>query len=190
MTVYQYRITDADTSLSKIPVLVGVGNRTFEFTFSWDDASEEQYMDIVRYFETRAQADPLRMQDGNYNRTYDWFSFYIDLLGVDLNEWVNNTDILPVSVIGKSNTEKVRILNIYREEANAFLPIVNQYSEMLRWQCRVTCPGIEDTSTFVVPGGWNRNQDDVYAYRFVSEKDIIRKEDLNDVTIEFEVYDE
>lgn len=191
MTSYYYNIADVDTSLTTVTQIVTVGSRTLTFTFQWAVASEEQAQLVDKYLTRLAASDPLKMADGGYNREYDWYSYYIALASVDLDEWLDSDPTLPVSVL-KEDTRagQKQVLRRNISTASTLSPVILLYSETLRWQFQVTCADTDTITGLVEPGGWFRNQDSKFAFRFHSARTYIGKEDINELALEFEVYDE
>lgn len=191
MNSYAYAITNVDTNADTVLKTVQVGSHKIAFTFQWAIVSDEQMSIIQRYLDNKAHSDPIKRVDGNYDRTYDWFTYYYSLKDTDLTEWLSTDPELANSVVRQPTTEeKIRLLTNYIEEAKALYPALLLYSETLAWQAKVVIDNSEQTCCLVRPGGWNRNQDNILAFRFVSPLEHIGQGDLANVTIEFEVYDE
>ena len=191
MTTYYYNMTDIDTSATKVSQVIVVGDRTLTFQFQWAVASAEQGSLVASYLINRAASDPLLNADGNYNRTYDWYEYYAALFSIDLDEWLDSNPILPVSVINANNrAQQKTVLNRNITEARTLTPIVQLYTETMRWQFQASTADLDTITGIVEPGGWFRNQDAHYAFRFHSARDYIGQGDLNELAIEFEVYDE
>lgn len=178
---------DGQTSLVKN---ITVGSKTLTFTFQWAIVSEEQYNIIMRYIEGKAHADPLIVGDV-YVRDYDPMSYYLQLRDMDeeeLNTWLDTDPTLPKSISLASRASQIIMLQERIAECLALEPTIQQYEEVLRWGFAMT---YEDDITVGViePGGWYRNQDESFSFRFISDLDIIRYDDFDKVSIEFEVYD-
>lgn len=191
MTKYYHNITGIDTSLTKVVQVVIVGNRTLTFTFQWAIASEEQAQLVDRYLTQLAETDPLVFSDKNFNREYDWYTYYANLFNQDLDEWLDTNPVLPMSVIkaGDRREQKI-VLNRNIATAKTFTPIITLYAETLRWQFRMDCADTDTITGTVEPGGWFRNQDSKFAFRFHSARTYIGASDINELALEFEVYDE
>lgn len=191
MNKYRFLLNDVDSEGTTVLRTVQVGKHRLQFTFQWAIASDEQLQLVQRYLQTKAMADPLKDVDGNYNRHYDWFAYYANLIGTDLNEWLDTDPVLPMSVIKQPTREQqISVLNMYIEEAETLVPVLLLYYETVVWQFRTVLDDQEQTTGLLRLGGWFRNQDNTLAFRFVSELERIEQGDLSNVTIEFEVYDE
>lgn len=188
MTTYYHQLESPTND--KLTQLVQVGRHTIHMDFQWAIASQEQLDMILRYIERMANSDPIVRSGHEYDRSYNYVLYYTDLAGVDLDTWLDSNPDLPKSLIGKSRDIQKTALYERISEMSALLPTINQYLEVLRWQVKVTTDGTHQTIAVVEPGGWFRNQDNTYAFRFMSEKAYIGREDLNKVYVEFEVYDE
>lgn len=191
MTTYYYNMADIDTEATKVSQVIVVGQRTITFQFQWAVASAEQGSLVASYLMRKASSDPLLLVDGNYNRNYDWYEYYAALFNVDLDIWLDSDPVLPASVVKASNRlQQKTILNRNITEARTLTPIVQLYTETMRWQFQAETAGLDTTTGLVEPGGWFRNQDSHYAFRFHSAREYIGQGDLNEIAIEFEVYDE
>lgn len=185
---YYYKISDIDEGTTSVTQNIQVGTKTIKFVFQWAIASEEQFNLILKYLTNKAANDPL-FEDGSYTRGYDWYNYYITLVDTDLDAWLDTDPILPVSLLNKSRVQQKYLLNIYITEAKSLQPAILLYAEVLKWGFTST---LEDEATvgYVQTGGWYRNQDNTYAFRFMSGQEQIGKNDLANVYIVFEVYDE
>lgn len=188
MTRYSYDITleESSTSFTK---LIQVGNRALTFAFQWAVVSEEQYALIERYLTTKAQSDPL-FENGEFNRSYDWFSYYYSLKDTDLDTWLDSGPVLPASLHNKSREQQLYLLNIYITEAKSLEPAISLYKDVLKWEFTMTCDDLDTAVGYVQPGGWYHHQDNSLSFCFVSALDNIGKDDITKVSIMFEVYDE
>lgn len=191
MTPYYFSIEGIDTSQTTVTQVITVGARVLTFQFQWAIASAEQGDMVLKYLINRAKSDPLQMEDGNYNRDYDWFNYYLPLIGQDLDAWLDTNPILPVSVLSQPDrASQKRVIQQYLIEVATLQPIILLYTETMRWQFQCSCADTDTITGIVEPGGWFRNQDSEFAFRFRSARDYIGKEDINELALEFEVYDE
>lgn len=184
---YLYKLpeTNAATSVTQV---IQAGPLVVNLDLQWAIASDEQYSMIMKQFAQYAQSDPLIMPDGSSNRTYSYLLYYYDLSKVNLNEFLDNPkSVLPMSIKGHPRYFQLSQLQKRITVCVNMMPIVSQYIEVLRWQARVKCNN-EVTIAVVQPGGWYRNQDDLFSFRFVSDLSYIGKDDLNTVTMEMEIY--
>lgn len=186
MITYYYQLQDIPSE--HFIKHVSAGSRTITFEFQWAFTAEEQLNDIYRVFTERSMNDPLVINNNTLDREYDYYTYYMDLVNKDLNTWLDTNPILPRSLMNLTKTRQVNVLNTRIAEVRQLQPIISQYLEILRWQCVVTSTGTEKTISVVEPGGWFRNGNNVYSFRFVSDKERIGKEDLSSVYIEIEVY--
>ena len=184
---YYYKL-DVDSSETSVTQMIQAGTKTIQFDFQWAVASEEQFNLVARYLTNKANTDPL-YDDGEYDRSYDWYTYYMDLAGVDLDTWLDTNPILPHSIYGLTRSRQKSLLRLNITEAQSLQPAILLYTEVLKWQFTATVSG-DTTVGYVQPGGWYRNQDNSYSFRFLSGQTRIGKEDLSNVYIVFEVYDE
>lgn len=169
--------------------LVQVGSRTLLFNFQWAIVSEEQY-DIIRdYLRTEASSDPI-LRNGDFDREYDWYSYYIRLVGINLGDWLDTDPDLPQSIAGKPRSRQLSLLNMNIGAAQALTPAITLYEDIIKWQFTMTCDDLDTTVGYVQPGGWYHNQDNKMSFRFTSELEDINHDNISVVSIEFEVYDE
>lgn len=189
MVKYYYKLENISKEETAVSKAIRVGNRTITFNFQWAIASEEQCNMVMKHLVKRADTDPLSVQ-GNMDRTYNWLGYYVSLADKDLNEWLDTNPSIPFSIKSLPRNRQIQILQYRIQEALSIAAIVDQYVEVMRWQVSVVSADTDPTSCFVELGGWNRNQDNHYAFRFLSGRQYIGREDLNELYIEFEVYDE
>lgn len=169
--------------------IIQVGSHTLTFHFQWAIVSEEQYKIVHDYLVNKANTDPL-VHSGEYNRTYNWFNYYYNLVNKDLDEWLDSNPVLPVSLNSKSRDVQKYLLTLYIAEAKALEPAIRIYNDVIRWQFTMTGADVDTAVGYVQPGGWYHNQDNILSFRFVSELDNIDRSTISAVSLEFEVYDE
>lgn len=189
MVKYYYRITNEGNE-TNFKQLIRVGTRILTFQFQWAIISEEQNQNVEEYLRRKANTDPILRKSGNYDRDYSWFEYYNNLIGVDLDTWVATAPELPISVLTKSKSQQINLLNSYIEEAKALSPIITLYTDLLKWGFTMQGEDIEYTVGLVQPGGWYHNQNNKLSFRFTSELPRIDVDTIDQVIIEFEVYDE
>lgn len=189
MNTYIYKLSNIEINDDSTTVTsIQAGPLTINVEFQWAIVSDEQFSLIVNQFAQYAAGDPLIMKDGSANRKYNYLLYYNALKNVNLDTWLDRDDIvLPMSLRGKAKYFQKEQLQKRITLCVSMMPIIMQYIEVLRWQAKVTCNG-ETTIAVVQPGGWYRNQDDLFSFRFVSDLPYIGKEDLKTVTMEIEVY--
>ena len=192
-TLYEQQISieEGETFSS---ATIQVGTKRVYVKFQWAVASEEQFSRIERFLTTKALNDPL-VGDGGNNTEYNYLQYYIDAFvwinevsGRTVEDWILNQDVLPRSILTADTRARATIVQGRIDECVSLAPIVQQYNEILRWQFSLTYDG-KATVGVVEPGGWYRNQDKEFSFRFVSDRPVIGKNDLGLVTMEFEVYD-
>lgn len=189
--VYTYNLTQPDEDQTRIVQNISVGSRTLQFTFQWASVSQEQYDIVMHYLESRAAADPLILGD-TYVRDYDYLDYYLRLSGLreeDLIKWLDEAPPLPKSISLAPRVSQLVMLRERIAQCEAIKPTVDQYKEVLRWAFKMQYED-EITVGAIEPGGWYRNQDPDFSFRFTSDLDTIRYKDLGNVTIEFEVYND
>ena len=131
------------------------------------------------------------MIDGSYSYNYDYMGYYLALKGKtdeELNEWLDTKPVLPNSILNSVQASQLLMLKKRIAECLILEPVVAQYKEVVKWQCRAVFRD-QVTVGVIEPGGWYRNQDPYMSFRFVSELAHIGRKDFNNVAIEFEVYD-
>lgn len=190
MVKYYYKFNDIPSGETSVTKSISVGSRTITFDFQWAIASEEQCNMVLRYLVKRAESDPL-VVGKNIDRTYNWLEYYVRLSEEDLNAYLDNPGArIPFAIKGLPRNRQIQILSYRIQEALSILSIVDQYVEVMRWQVTVSTADTDPTACFVELGGWNRNQDNHFAFRFLSGLPYIGKDNLNELYVEFEVYDE
>lgn len=189
MVKYYYKIDNANNE-TDFTQLIRVGSRTLEFRFQWAIVSEEQFDIVVRYLRQKANTDPILRRNGNYDREYNWYVYYMNLVGLDLNEWLDSGPELPASIVHKPRNKQLALLKSFIKEVRTLQPAVLLYADVLKWGFKMTCDDLPTTVGNVQPGGWYHNQSDKLSFRFTSKLDNIDKESISQVVIEFEVYDE
>lgn len=192
-TLYEQQISqeEGDVALS---TTIQVGTKRMYVKFQWATASEEQFNLIQRYLNTKAMNDPL-VGDGGNNTEYDYLTYYLNAyvwLNADrsrtVDDWIRAQGVLPRSVLASDARARATLVQGRIDECVALAPVVRQYMEILRWHFTLTYNG-HTTVGVVEPGGWYRNQDREFSFRFVSDRSSIGKNDLGLVKMEFEVYD-
>lgn len=166
-----------------------VAGRTLSLKLTWPSHIEEQYKIIDQYFITRAQSDPL-VVNHDYVRKYDFCAYYEPLIGyseAELTQWLQQQDILPVSIRSANNTaEQLLRLQNNISTVRSILPLIHQYQDMMCWSFQLLvndlpCVGV------IRPGGWYRTSDADMQFRFISQHDVVSKTNLSTVTMEFEI---
>lgn len=188
--LYTYNLTQPDDDQMRVVQNISVGSKMLQFTFQWASTSQEQYDIIMRYLDMHASSDPIIMGD-TYVRDYDYLDYYMRLSGLkeeELIEWLDEAPPLPKSISLAPRVSQLVMLKERIATCEALQPTVDQYKEVLRWAFKMQYDE-EITVGAVEPGGWYRNQDAEFSFRFVSDLPAIRYGDLGNVTIEFEVYD-
>lgn len=170
-----------------------VGGRSLQFKFQWATSSDEQFSYIKRFLDTKSRGDPLILGNVIIN-DYNYVEYYYGIIlwlnedpSRSIEEWLSLEQALPRSISIAPLESQLIMLRQRIEECASLLPIIAQYNEVLRWQFRLIY-GTEKTIGVVEPGGWYRNQDSEFSFRFLSDRTHIGKEDIGLVTIEFEVY--
>lgn len=166
-----------------------IGTHQIKAKFLWAIVTQEQSDLLEQYNTTLAQSDPLELASGGYNRDYDYINYYISLYGVDLIEWIASNPDLPNSVAHKEDWEKISIIGDRITECMEINTLRKEFREAMRWQVTLI-EGEEITSCVIEPGGWFRYPNEHWAIRFVSDLTYIGLNDLGQVTVECEVYDE
>lgn len=176
---------DADKDIFTQVITAGEVSLLCEFT--WSVANQEQYDKLVAINKTSAFKDPIE-KNGTYDRDYDYMAYYLGLQGVDLTEYINQGGLIPVSLRSQPLFKQIELIEDRIQVCVNLSNMFSQYKECMRWQVKVTTETGDITVAVVQPGGWFRNQDNTYSFRFTSDRDYIGRDDLKYVTIEVEVY--
>lgn len=177
--------TDKDTFTQSIRA----GTKLLTLKFQWASATEEQLEMIFNAYKNISRNDPLVLKDGNFNREYDYYTYYMSLADKNLSEWLSTSPELPSSLNNLPLFKQEEILSLRIKDVVTMSPVISQLLEILRWQCTVTDEEGNKTVTVVTPGGWYRNGDPSYSFRFMSNLENIGKEDISKTYIEIEVYE-
>jgi hypothetical protein len=185
---YSFSLTDL-TGISDptdFSISISVSDKVFNCRFLWAIATQEQYDLMHQELVNNATNDPL-MGGTSPVRDYDWVEYYLALQDVDLDEWLDEQTVLPASIINKSRYEQVTIIQQNIAKALEYQETLQIFQETLRWQVTVHEVTSDDTTVAVVqPGGWYNYFTDV-SFRFVSGYNYIGKDDLQYVTMEFDI---
>ena len=187
MKKYEFKLQDTSDDFT---TAVQVGTHAASLRCTWAIASNEQSDILEKSIREASLRDPLISRDKmTISRAYDWVEFYYNIRYADLEQWFNTADMIPQSITGMSTSQAVSVIQQRVVIAESTVNLRTLYKETLRWQ--FTWKGDEDTITgFIQPGGWYRWQDRSYAFRFVSDREYIGKDDLPYIKVEIEVYDE
>lgn len=185
-TVYALSLEDTSENPYAITTSIPGTGISLNISFLWDDTTQEQSDLFDRYVSQLPQNDPLVKE--TYDREYDYVQYYLGLEDLNLDEWLDLNPVLPQSLIGK---EKVIQKKKIRERISLCQNISLlqlQYKESLCWSVKVEDTNGDVYTSLLRLGGWNLNQSENYAFRFVSDsKENIGKNDLQYVTFEVKV---
>ena len=190
-SIYQCQLSLPEKEATTIYKTITVGNKEVQVRFQWAVASEEQYNILLRYIDTKTNSDPLYI-DGTYTYEYDYMDYYGRLIGKteeQLSAWLDTNPVLPNSIINQDREAQIRILQQRITEVTALKPVLAQYKEVVKWQFSLLYDDVTTVGVIEL-GGWYRNQDPVMSFRFISELENIGRYDFNNVTMEFEVFDD
>lgn len=191
MTTYTLDIPE-DNIDDSFELVVSVGSKSITMSFLWDNAAEEQYNELVQACKVESQSDPLK-EVGYYNKDYDYIEYWEQFRNMSQQQrldWCKNpTWAPPASFSGLSPERQVVLIGEHLEDTQEATRRLTVFKECMRWQVKADYEGDIDVAV-VQTGGWYRQQNSIYAFRFVSSLDEIGRDDLKTVTIEFEVYDE
>lgn len=188
---YTYSLADEEVSETDFTTIIAVGSLIFTCRFLWSIVSEEQYTELQQILINRAQTDPLTDGKDYMDRTYDWLSYYKDLITLseqEFIEWFDVQQVLPSSWRGR--TASSCYISVQEQKGDIEdLSFQNElYQESLVWQCEVH-QGDDKVVTTVRPGGWI-DYGTGKAFRFVAPaRDTIGKDDLQYVTMEFDIHE-
>lgn len=185
-TIYECSIPQPQEGVTSVKHNIVVGNRQLMVSFQWATASEEQASIVARYLKTMAESDPL-LSYGAIVRDYSYLEYYLNI-PENIEAWLDTEPALPQSIAHVPRVSQVILIRQHKETCQSLLPIVNQYKECMRWQFKLTYE--DEVNTGVVEtGGWYRDQDSSFSFRFLSGLNYIGRDDLGQVTMQFEVYD-
>lgn len=191
MTEYTLDIPE-DNIDDEFELIASVGNKNFTLRFLWDTAAEEQYNELIDACKVEASSDSLKYDD-HYERDYDYVEYWEQFRSMSNQqrlEWAKNpTWAIPSSFVGLTPERRVVLIQEHLEDTAEVTRRLTVFKECMRWQVVVDMEDERDVAV-VQTGGWYRNQDNSYAFRFVSSLSEIGRDDLKNVTMEFEVYDE
>lgn len=174
------------------------GTIRFTCTFSWNTENQEQWDAFERAIETLAKTDPLVEEGKPYDRTYDYIDWYMQFDDCSLQEAVTGDVYKEYRERLQSMTAIPNSIRKYDFDnqllyADVVIPRLEAcrtldarrtlYKECAVWQCKLSYEN--DTRVVrVVPGGWAYNQDNIFRFRFTTNKDTIGYDDLNLVSLE------
>lgn len=189
-TTYTLDLSDIVDGTDSFTQTIQAGNLNLSCVFQWPTEIQEQYDAYLLRVTQAAQTDPIKLTNGSYNRDYDYVDYYASLANVsDLSAWLAAQTELPVSLSGQSLSYQLALLQTRIDTCVDLQAIFVQFKEDLCWQVTIT-ENTDITIASVILGGWYRNQDSTYAFRFVSDgRTDIGKNDLTYVTMECEVYE-
>lgn len=172
------------TKLSSIPsddfnISLMAGSVILRLRFHWDNDTQEQYDIAVRALNSLRNSDPLIAKDGSIIRDYDYIGYYTAITYKIPTE-------LPQSLRSLDDTNLLNVLLERKEQAIELGSVIQAYEEHLVWQCDITDPDETVYSADVVPGGWVNNQSSTWRLQFVSNLEVVGKDNLIDVEIRVE----
>ncbi len=183
---YSFALADIVTTdnATDFSISITVSDKVFNCRFLWAIATQEQYDKMQQVLAVRATNDPL-VGSGSPIRDYDWDEYYLNLQDVDLDAWLDEQDVLPSSIYGKIRADQLTILQQNIATALEDSKTLLIFQETLRWQVQVSVDD-EVTVASIQPGGWY-NYLTAISFRFVSEHSYIGLNDLQYVTMEFDI---
>lgn len=174
-----------DNSVSRT---FNAGGTVLYATFRWCTENQEQWDSFESYIARLPKSDPLYKSGEAYDRSYDWIDFYLAFEGMTAGQMVDylkSLDFVPKSLMKYDWDSELfpGILETRLARAQDLVVYRNLFKECGVWQCIITYNGSPRVAR-VVPGGWACNQDNVFRFRFTSEREVIRYDDLPYVTLE------
>lgn len=183
MIPYEYRIESEDN------ITLNVGSHRLDIEWRWNDVVQEQYDTFTKQINVTRKLDPMISDNGSIIRDYDYLNYYTQTVPQEVTEqeaWLASQTVLPESI----RRDGINRLRTNVELANALVIYQEELLERLHYQAIITDETSEKTVADVIIGGWYRNQDQRYAFKFDADINNIRQNQLNLVTMRFEVYDE
>ena len=192
--IYTYQMTHTEEDGDDFITSIQVGDYIVQFRFLWPTASYEQYSNIERHYNKMTKNDPL-IADDIINTDYNYIVYYLKARDEIKNivspnpyrDWLDSQEYLPRSISVAPSMSQELMLQERIAECSTVEPIIAQYIEVLRWQFRMSFEDEVNVGT-ITPGGWYRNQNTMFSFRFVTELESVGRDDINNVTIQFEVY--
>lgn len=182
-SVYNYQFMGSES------VLLSVGEHNLTFSFTWPAVIQDQVDIVEKRVTDMSTNDPLIGGEG-MNRSYDYIDYYTSIpdFGAGMEEWWTEQTMIPSSLRNTSTSAVYSVLTSRKALCTQMKAYISELSEMLYWTAEVVDENNEVTVAPVIPGGWYRNQDEQYAFRFTSEMDNIGQDDLARTSLEVEVY--
>lgn len=169
-----------NTGSGSQPIQVQAGHHMFMFVFSWPENETDEYNQWQERLSIRSASDPL-IKDGDILRDYDYIEYYMNLPDELPPDYP-----LPKSLKNMTPEEREQEIQVRKEEVVALNTMLNEYRQLMSWNFSYTVEGVTKTGMLKI-GGWYK--EDLYRFRFVSDKEEIGPQDLDKVTVEFEVYE-
>lgn len=189
MNLYKYTIQASDISGTDFTIPITVGTKAYTFRFLWCTELQEQLEELLQRVTTLANSDPI-VEGSTYNRDYDWVDYYLQFANMSssqIQEWYNAQEYLPQSLIGKSSSVYVSLIQSRYADAYEYNREFAIKQEAFRWNVEVSLPDNDKVVTFLQPGAWIDYGTD-HAFRFTCEgRANVGLTDLQYVTVEFDI---
>nr|DAQ07686.1 MAG TPA: hypothetical protein [Caudoviricetes sp.] len=185
-TIYALSLEDTQENPYAISAFIPGTGISLSISFRWDDTTQEQSDLFDKYVSQLSQNDPLIKE--TYDREYDYVQYYLSLEDLDLDKWLDSNPVLPQSLIERERVIQKKKIKERISLCQNISALQLQYKESLQWSVKVEDTNGNTYTSVLRLGGWNLNQAENYAFRFVSDdKENIGKNDLQYVTFEVKV---
>ena len=185
-TIYALNLEDTQENPYVISASIPGTGISLVISFKWDDTTQEQADLFDKYVSQLSQNDPLIKE--TYDREYDYVQYYLSLEDLDLDEWLDSNPTLPQSLVEKERVIQKKKIKERISLCQNISTLQLQYKELLQWSVKVEDTNGNIYTSVLRLGGWNLNQSENYAFRFVSnDKENIGKNDLQYVIFEVKV---
>lgn len=190
MSTQLYSTTLSNNTADTFAMEITVGSHKLSCTFVWPAYIQELYDNAELQVQAMRDADPL-VGGGVITRDYDYISYYIAAANASsLDTWYESQEQLPQSVAQLGKSTALSIISSRCTTCVGIQAYLDQLAETLAWQCTIVEDG-EKTVTDIIPGGLFRSASLNWGVRFTTESlETVNHDQLDRVTMEFEVYDE
>lgn len=180
MTFYKYE----DLFESVNPTL-SVQCDTLTLTFRWPMFTQTLRDQLLAEVDKSMRSDPLIGEVTETPvRTYDYLDYYLNQVpDVDVIDWITEQTVLPQSIRKLSVTQQYSILLARKAAAVTTQAILNDYDELLHWQCTID-DGVNDPTVCAVQkGAWINHQEDDWWVSFSYPDDKLDYDRIGTLTV-------
>lgn len=168
-----------------------INGHMYKLSFYYSDEMFRVWNDFETKDNAKAKADPLVNKVGQkvYNYDYLYIEYYTAIssavdaaLVTDVTTWLAQQNELPASILNLTQEEQVSIVVTRILACRALLTVRDTYKTLCRWQYTFMVDGEIVDDGFVELWSWRAPNDEV-SFKFTSDLDYIRFEDLNKVML-------